>query len=194
MAGQLLEHVRQEVSMANYTLHLGFNWNSPTVGALWGGTDTDYRFLQYALADTGSHAHYFTFDQNDTFSAVIWNLSAEPLPSSTRYQLAISLSSLVAPAQTYRPTNYLTLPSSATQSSLSGKDYFQFTSISFADGPVEGSPWGTAQQRSTSDLGPMTFTIANARFKLSFKLTVTWADDTRVYISDPEVIVGSMGN
>lgn len=181
----------------NYTLHLGFNWNSPTVGALWGGTDTGYRFLQYALADDNTHSQFFTFNENDTFSVVIWNLSSEALPSDSVGQLNISLSSLVAPAQTYKPTDYLDLPDSAHQSNLGANYYFQFPTIFFGN-PVAGCPWGTAQQVSTGQLGPMKFSIDNARFKLSFKLTISCTvnsnTETHVYISDPEVIVGSMGN
>lgn len=185
--------------MANYTIHLGFNWNSPTIGSIWSSESTDYRFLQYALAGANGSPAWFQFSVDDTFSVVIWDLSSlSPIPDA--WSLSMSLAALDAGTpQTYVPSDLLGLSPDASEGSKSvngqPENYFSFESISFSYGPDNRSPWGTCRGQSSS-LGPVSFS-AVASFKLSYSLQVT-ADnegtrETRVFISDPEVIVGSRG-
>jgi hypothetical protein len=183
--------------MANYTLHLGFNWNSPLIGSIWSreGVNESYRFLQYALAsDQGSPA-WFQFSTGDTLSVVVWDTSTSPVAMGL--DLAMGLSYLTA-SETYNPSLYLSLGGAATaqQASYNQQYYLEFSSLS--GGPQKTpstSPWGSCSSWYQPG-GPVTFTGA-INCKLSFRLIaapVGGASPAQVYISDPEVIVGSTGS
>jgi hypothetical protein len=184
--------------MALYTLHLGFNWNSPLIGSIWGtgNVPEPYRFLQYALAaGDGETPSWFQFDENDQLSVTVWDLSPSPVPMAL--DLAMSLSYCDAP-QTYNPSDYWDVGQSVTHSPENGQYYFTYTNIS--GGPtstLSKSPWGDCYAKYTATVptqtGFVTFTN-NVRCKLSFRLKAVASgtgNALQVYLSDPEVIVGS---
>jgi hypothetical protein len=186
--------------MANYTLHLGYNWNSPTIGSIWTTESGTFRFLQYALADGNGAPAWFQFQPDDELYVQAWDLSSTaPVPSA--WSLDMSLSPLDAgPTATYDPATYLSFTSATAtvQSQTVGvmtESYLQFSSFDFHYGSYT-SPWGPCRGQSSSPLGPLTFLRASS-FKLSFSLSATASHDgdrtTEVFLSDPEVIVGSDG-
>ncbi len=184
--------------MALYTLNLAFNWNSPLIGSIWGNGNVPepYRFLQYALAASdGETPAWFQFDETDQLSVTVWDQS--PSPVQMALDLAMSLSYLDAP-QTYDPSDYWEVGESVTKSPENGQYYFTFTNIT--GGPTSkpsNSPWGPCRSkyaaRVPTPTGFVTFTN-KLRCKLSFRLKAA-ASGTgsaqQVYLSDPEVIVGS---
>ncbi len=185
--------------MANYTLHLGYNWNSPTIGAIWTTESSTFRFLQYALANASGAPAWFQFQPGDDLYVQAWDLSSTaPIPSA--WGLDMSLSPLDAgPTATYDPSTYLSFSSSTAtvQSKTVGgrtDSYLQFSSFGFQYGSYT-SPWGRCRGQSSS-LGPLSFQ-SPLSFKLSFSLSATASNGgdriTEVYLSDPEVIVGSEG-
>jgi hypothetical protein len=103
--------------------------------------------------------------------------------------------------QTYDPSTYLSLNGNASVESYDGgtssNSYLQLSSVAFSydPGTPYTSPWGPCRGRSTLE-GPLTF-ISASSFKLSFYLSATAVingdRDSHVFISDPEVIVGSRG-
>ena len=191
--------------MANYILYLGFDWNSPPIGSIWATEGTDYRFLQYALADAAGAPAWFRFAQGDTFTVVVCDLSAPAASPALEIGLSMSISALETVAsgsQTYEPSTRLTLPPSvrASSTNVDGRTeyYFTFPAVELAYGPGNTCPpWGPCRGTSTNTLGPVTFSQDNTSFKLSYRLEATrnldGARESRVFVSDPEVIVGSRG-
>lgn len=182
--------------MANYTLHLGFDWNSPLIGSIWkpGVLTESYRFLQYALADNKASPAWFQFCQGDTFSVIVWDLSSSPVPMTLTLDMAISETDA---AETLNPTEYLTLTNvNALQNSKDAQYYLSFPNPSGPQSSSLQGPWGTSTAWY-SDAGLVTFKANNFTCKLSFRLTAaprSGGSPAQVYISDPEVIVGSTGS
>jgi hypothetical protein len=191
--------------VANYILYLGFDWNSPPIGSIWATEGTDYRFLQYALANDAGAPAWFRFAAGDTFTVVVCDLSESAPVPVPEIGLSMSISALdpvASGSQTYEPATMLTLPPSvrAGSTNVSGRTeyYFTFSAVELAYGPgVTCPPWGPCRGTSTNTLGPVTFSRDNSSFKLSYRLeaTRTYGGDreSRVFVSDPEVIVGSRG-
>lgn len=181
--------------MANYTLHLGFNWNSPLIGSIWGdgALSDEYRFLQYALANDADKPAWFQFKIGDVLSVMIWDLTSSP--SVKDLMLSMSFAALEAgETSTYDPGTLVTSSAAESLQSDDGHWYLRFTSV---DGAVTTSgttgPWGDSRFVYTA--GPLTFS-ANSNYKLAFSLRVVNPNNgnARVFISDPEVIVGSRGD
>ena len=181
--------------MANYTLHLGFNWNSPLIGSIWGDKtiSEEYRFLQYALADAGGNPAWFQFQIGDVLSVKIWDLTSSP--STKDLMLSMSFAALEAgEPSTYAPSTLVTSDAAESLQSDGGPWYLLFTSVSGAvNGTGSDGPWG--ESRFVYAAGPLTFS-ASSSYKLSFSLKAVSPGngDARVFISDPEVIVGSRGD
>ena len=209
--------------MADYTIHLGYNLASPTIGAVWADStaalgsalaDKGFRFVQYALSQgqgvgtdgTATPAWFTGFQDGDNLYFQIWDLSAAASPIPSSWSPRLSLSELAA-ATTYDPSLYLTYSSSVA---IGGServndvqnDYLELTSVSLAWKPSSGfqGPWGPCRGQSQL-IGPLTFKLPGGttqlQCKLSFYLQTTISNDgdrsTDVYLGDPEVIVGSMG-
>jgi hypothetical protein len=210
--------------MADYTIHLGYNLESPTIGAVWADStaalgsalaDKGYRFLQYALGlgrgvgtdGTATPAWFTSFQDGDNLYFQIWDLSATPSAIPSGWSPRLSLSALAA-ATTYDPASYLTYSSSvAVQSSEIVNDvqsyYLGLTSVSLAwsrDSGFQG-PWGPCRGQSQL-IGPLTFQLPGGttqlQCKLSFYLQTTISNGgdriDDVFLGDPEVIVGSTGS
>jgi hypothetical protein len=182
--------------MADYTLHLGYNWNGTLVGSIWGRTTSDYRFLDYALADEQNRPWWFQFLVNDNLYVRLWDLSSSAAPPAGAWLLNMSLGPLDAGStQTYNPSTYMSLNGSASVETRDTNPYLQLSSFRFTFSPSDPvtSPWGPARGLSNV-VGPLTFT-GELAFKLSFYLAVTVTidgdRDTRVFISDPETRIGS---
>lgn len=177
----------------SYILHLGFNWNSPTIGWIWDpGASSSYRFLQYALARADGTAAWFQFTAEDTLRVKIWDLSPSSAPQLSSFAVNLSLSPLddTGPAQSYTPSDYLTFDGANAVSLLDGTNpYLALVTHQFTYDGLPSPPWGTARGSSTV-LGPVTFSAA-AQLKLSFYLKIHCGSDSKVFISDPETIVGS---
>ena len=184
--------------MADFTLHLGYNWNGPTIGSIWTTESSTLRFLQYALADADGAPAWFQFQAGDNLYVRIWDLSSEaPIPSA--WSLKLSLSPLDAgPPETYDPSTYLSFSSSlaTVQSATVGgstSSYLQLSNVSFHYGSYTG-PWGACRGQSSILLGPLSFT-SPLSLKLSFSLSATVSNNgdllTEVFVSDPETIIGS---
>ncbi|HWO26777.1 MAG TPA: hypothetical protein VNO30_48945 [Kofleriaceae bacterium] len=209
--------------MADYTIHLGYNLQSPTIGAVWAEADAPlgsaladkgYQFLQYALGSgqgvgtdgTAPPAWFTSFQDGDNLYVQLWDLStaANAIPSSWTPKLSLSA---LAAATTYDPSVYLTYSSSTAVRSSERvndvqNDYLELLSISFEWKPSSGflGPWGLCRGQSQL-MGPLTWRLPDGttplQCKLSFYLeTVISNNGDRipdVFLGDPEVIVGSMG-
>ena len=182
--------------MANYTLHLGYRWDGPLIGALWSKSSTDYRYLNYALASSTGAPAWFQFALQDNLYVQLWDLSSTSSPIPSAWILSMSLGSLTA-STTYLPSSYLNLNGAALQDPApppngGSGSYFQLNDVGVSYGRVTG-PWGSCRG-SSQPIGPVSF-IADLSCELSFCLQVTVNLDgdptTQVYVSDPETIVGS---
>jgi hypothetical protein len=182
--------------MANYTLHLGFTWNSPPIGSIWTSTTVEtYRFLQYAVADGSGAPAWFQFQQDDVLNILIWDLS-----TSVTAQMTVELSMSFGPlesgtTQAYDPSSLVSFQGSAAVSShvVNGRSesYLGFSHI--VPAPGKDSPtWGPCQ--GSYSAGSLSFTSV-FNYKLSFyvKASPGAGITPRPYVSDPEVIVGSAG-
>ncbi len=181
--------------MADFTLHLGFTWNSLQVGSIWNPSDDDqpsaYRFLQYALADASGNPAWFEFAAGDQLSVVVWDLSpASDLLGPLQLELSMSFAPVVGAARAYDPDQLVTRGESMTVSTHGGQPFLSFGAIGAAT-PGDG-PWGPGASHRA---GTLTLSEAS-RYKLSFLVSAgsTQHVDTRQsFVSDPEVIVGSAG-
>ena len=184
--------------MANYTLHLGFNWSSPTIGSIWssGAALEDYRFLQYALAGSSGLPAWFQFQVNDVLNIEIWDLSSAPGKSEAVPGLNMSFAPLDAGTTgTYDPSTLMDLQGNASVATqlVNGQSqaYLSFNNVVSASGT--NSPWGPC--RGHYSTGSVAFK-SEASYKLSFYLRVALSGGSsgpRSFLSDPEVIVGSRG-
>lgn len=185
--------------MSNFTLHLGFNWNSPAIGAFWSNAAIaeNGRFLQYALSDQNAAPAWFQFASNDAIAVDIWDLSSSSAPIG---DLVLALSMAFSPldansGSAYVPSTLVDAQGTATQATQqvqgSAQPFLKFDAISSAQG--KSSPWGACRGHYTA--GSLKMSAASS-YKLSFCLRVGLSgsgEPTRVFVSDPEVIVGSRG-
>lgn len=184
--------------MAVYTVHLGFNWNSPLIGSFWNseGASTE-RFLQYAISTSSGAPAWFRFAAGDSLSFEVWDLSSAQLqPGGPAFGMGVSFSPLEGSASTIAPTDVVSAAQSvATTTSrvIDGQKQYglQFASVvSVSGGGAGGCPWGTSVGHYRAGSIELT---AQQSYKLSFYLKVSYSGENRVFISDPEVIVGSRG-
>lgn len=182
--------------MATWYVHLGFQWGSPFIGSVWDPNHASdkYRFLQYALAkdQAGDTAAWFNFQVGDSLNFFIWDLgpasSSSPMPST----LNMSFSYLDT-AEVYTPGSLVQVSNTSDWSALgkNGNPYLQSTS--FNGSPPSNCPWGRYSS-GYSVKGGVRFDKP-VQCKLSFYLEVDCgSNDPQIFISDPEVIVGSNGN
>jgi hypothetical protein len=182
--------------MATYTLHLGFNWNSPLIGSFW-AEPISRRFLQYALADGGKAPAWFRFAEGDVIAVEIWDLT-EGILGTGDMALAPSLAFTPLDEGTttaYSPDALVSAWGNAEQATylVNGKaqPYLSLSEVSSIAGT--SSPWGPAR----GHYGAGAFTVtAQLAYKMSFFLRVALAGTSgppRDYVSDPEVIVGPRG-
>jgi hypothetical protein len=185
--------------MADYTLHLGFRWGGPAIGAILGtgaALPHDARFLQFALASAGGVAAWFQFQPQDTLSVKIWDLSSSSAPAPSGFALGLDMS--FGPLdgdgsyQTLSPGTLVTGEGQTiTKSVGEGK-----TSALFAFDDVSSTsdrgdcPWGSARRCYAA--GRVTLTAADS-YELGFILTVSYQGARQYFVADPEVIVGSAG-
>lgn len=186
--------------MANYTLHLGYNWNGPPVGSLWTADPSSYRFLDYALADASGAPAWFQFQEDDDLYIQLWDLSSRTSPYPSQFACNLSLGSLDAQSPgTYDPSTYLNLNNVASVESMSvdgrTNSYLQISSFQLTvseSGPYT-CPW-QVYRGYTIPVGPLTFTT-DLVCKLSFYLKATAEHDgtraDQIFISDPETRIGS---
>jgi hypothetical protein len=181
--------------MAVYTVHLGFNWNSPLIGSFWNseGAATE-RFLQYAISTSSGAPAWFQFAAGDSLSFEIWDLSSvQQQPGGPAFGMGVSFSPLEGSSSTIQPSDVVSAAQSvATTTSRvidDRKQYgLQFASVVSSAG---GScPWGTSVGHYRAGSIELT---AQRSYKMSFYLKISYAGENRVFISDPEVIVGSRG-
>jgi len=181
--------------MALYTLHLGFNWNSPPIGSIWGTPMPGTCFLQYALTDDTGASHLFKFAETDELAVIVWDLSSSPVQMSL--QLSMSLSYLEA-SETYDPSSYLDVGGDKAVGEKNAQYYFTFASVTGGpQGTSSTSPWGPCTSwysaRVLTKTGNVTF-ASPITCKLSFRLNGSpsgGGSEPLVFLSDPEVIVGS---
>ena len=178
--------------MADYTLHLGYNLDSPTIGSVWMDQSSEHRFLQYALAASKDEPAWFQFQQDDRLFIRLWDLSSWSDATPSAWLLKLGLSSLAAPATTYNPSSYMTYPRIASVQG-SPNSYLQIgtwdVTYTTSTDPYQ-SPWGSCRGRS-APFEPLQFTTAQLQCKLSFWLQASISGAPSVFLSDPEVIVGS---
>lgn len=179
--------------MSAFTLHLGFNWNSPLIGSIWDTSPSQYRFLQYALAE-GSVPAWFQFEADDVVAVVIWDLSSGD--GAMTVGLSMSFGPLVVPASTtkvasYNPTGLVSGSTTSVEHYSNDQPYLAFNSIS--QSKRSDCPWGAAS--ASYDAGTITMS-GDRRYKLSFLVRAVpsgGSGQSQSYLSDPEVIVGSGG-
>lgn len=188
--------------MATYTLHLGFDLASQPIGTFWGGTasSTQY-FLQYALAGSSGQPAWFHFNAGDNLEVLLWDLS--PTPTAMSVTCDLGFAPLEGSQQALSPSTLITFPSGlASVSSKDSQPYLRYTSIGTpASPPSQACPWsGNAvpyAPLSSSASNPstaITFSAATS-YKLSFYVRAApfGGAAAKVFLSDPEVIVGSRG-
>lgn len=185
--------------MSTYTLHLGYDWNSPLIGSIWTGQPLNMRFLQYALSTSSGAPAWFRFQPNEPLNVMIWDLSSTSAPMPSTWSLRMALSPLDAGSSTtvtYNPSSYMTYPDFASVQPDGANWYLQFLNNFTPD--MEPSspqgPWGGSNRGHSKTFKPVSFT-KSLNCKLSFWLSVTApnASAPEIFISDPEVIVGSTG-
>lgn len=185
--------------MAQYTLHLGFRWNGPPIGAILGAGAAlphDARFLQFALANAGGAAVWFQFQPQDAISFKIWDLSSTSAPGPSGFALGLDLS--FGPLdgdgsyQTIDPGSLVAGDGKSTTRSVSdGKTSTVFTFNDIASTGDSGDcPWGSARRCYAA--GQVTL-IAAESYELGFILTASYQGTRQYFVADPEVIVGSAG-
>ena len=185
--------------MADYTLHLGFRWSGPPIGAILGADPAlphDARFLQLALADASGAPAWFQFEPQDTVSVKIWDLSSSSAPGPSGFVLGLDMS--FGPLDgngtyhTLAPDTLVTGDGqSITKSVSDGKTstVFAFDDVvSTSDGG--DCPWGSARRCYAA--GRVTLTAADS-FELAFIATVSYQGTKQYFVADPEVIVGPGG-
>lgn len=196
--------------MANYYVHLGFDWNSYKIGTVWGAATSDDYFLQYALTKNDQapwEPALFRFRPGDDLSFRFWDLT-HPAVNVDTVQLSAKVGFNSLRGAIYDRTNNPIVH-------VSGVDYFdwgEFTNnrtsapkpcVQVFGGPgfdipyklIEAeSPWGPAR---TCDFyrGPMGILNPGSAlfpFKMSFFVGVSYdGQERRVFIADPETIIGS---
>ena len=187
--------------MANYYIHLGFDWNSYLIGSVWGSTSGTNRWLQYALTTNPSGPAWgpalFQFEPNDTLSFRIWCLTSLSNYTVTGNVAMNALESDPATGIVEKYTSRSGLVDATKSASLvwePGGAWLDLTANMAASSAP--SPWGRSAGYSTNTIGPMTLLNPNSpadpfNYKLNFELSVTGAAGTRVFISDPETRIGS---
>lgn len=181
--------------MAVYTVHLGFNWNSPLIGAFWSSKGpSEDRFLQYELGTSGEAPAWFHFLQNDSLTFELWDLStARQEPGGPAIGLALSFAPLDAgTSQTIAPSSLVDASAAAVVSTREVIDrqesYLSFSTIVSASGGT--CPWGRSVGHYSAGTIELT---ATQSYKMSFCLKASYSGVARIFLSDPEVIVGSRG-
>ena len=193
--------------MADYLVHLGYDWNSYTLGSVWrAATSTDY-WLEYALTQivsTPSIPALFQFSAGDQLFFRIWDLTQYPAntsPCPFSVSGGIGLNTLGAGAVIYdsatAPVDVSTSNNTLAWSIINNNQPFiAFSTISMAPNP-SSSPWAPCMFASDNTLGPLTITATdNIDFKMNFQLQVTFspvgADPIiKVFFADPETRIGS---
>ena len=193
--------------MANTTLHLGLDWHGSLIGTFWGSyrASADSCFLQYALADASGAPAWFRFTTGDVMSVVLWDLTKNPPPADpgnpkVPWSLLLSVGLGFEPldgasASTLNPSTLVSASNGqvATQAQQ-GQLYLQLSASTMTTVPPGVScPWGDAIGHYSA--GTITFTTA-ASFKLSYYVSAAPPGGyyaPQIYLSDPEVIVGSRG-
>lgn len=185
--------------MADYTLHLGFRWDGPPIGAILGAGPAlpqDARFLQLALADAGGAPAWFRFQPQDTVHVKIWDLSSASAPDPDHLALGLSMSfgplDGSSPYTTLAPSTLVAHDGDTSTQYTEGTgkpdQVLVFDDITPASG--DGCPWDGA--RKCHDAGQITLT-ADASYEVGFIVTAGYQGDRQVFVADPEVIVGSGG-
>jgi hypothetical protein len=188
--------------MADYTLHLGFRWDGPTIGSILGtgpALPHDARFLQYALATADGAAAWFQFQPQDTVHVLIWDLSSTSAPNAA--ELAVGLSMSFGPIDvddggdgsytTIDPDTLVAGDDISTQSQeYDGKSSTVLVFDDIVPSSDDGCPWGSARRCYAA--GDVTLT-AEASYEVGFIVTVAYQGNSQIFVSDPEVIVGSGG-
>lgn len=205
--------------MTKYYVHLGFDSNSYRIGSIWHtATSNDYFHLQYALTKNEQapwEPALFRFQPGDDLYFRFWDLS-DPPSSAESVQLTawVGLNSLRG--DIYKPTNnpvfddrhsgnnvtWSKFPNHETSDS---RDCVRVMGGSHNDpiyyNPTKDlveSPWMPA--RACKDyLGPMRLKnpgSAAFAFKMSFFVGMRYGNDPkkdewRVFVADPETIIGS---
>jgi hypothetical protein len=188
--------------MSNFTLHLGFNWNSPEIGSFWGtsaiNAALNNRFLQYALADERGAPAWFQFAAGDGLAVELWDLSSPTTTPAGEVVLALAMGFApleAGPQQAYDPMTLVDPQGAAVPATLAvdgrREPYLDFSAISSAAG--KSGPWGACRGHYVA--GAIALRSA-ADYKLSFSLRAALSGSgltPRLFVSDPEVIVGSRG-
>lgn len=185
--------------MADYTLHLGFRWNGPPIGAILGAGAAlphDARFLQYALANAGGAPAWFQFQSQDTMSVKIWDLSStsEPGPSGFAIGLDMSFGPLDGDGQyqTLDPGSLVSGDGETITKSVSGGKTSAVYELDEVAGTSNGGDCPWSNPRRCYAAGQVTLTTADS-YELGFIVTVAYQGTRQYFVADPEVIIGSGG-
>lgn len=202
--------------MANYYVHLGFDWHSYKIGTVWGTAASNNYFLQYALTKNKQapwEPALFRFQPGDELRFRFWDLS-DPPSSAEAVQLKAWVGLNTLSGEIYNGPENPVVDVSGVDDNFT---WDQFTNHetsaprpcvrvmggSHNDNPIYynltkdlvESPWRPA--RACKDyLGPMRIKNPGSAafpFKMSFFVDVRYGDqeERRVFIADPETIIGS---
>ncbi|ACY14588.1 hypothetical protein [Haliangium ochraceum] len=182
--------------MSTYILHLGFRWDSSPIGAvLTTGNLGDYRPLQFALGSDSGTPAWFRFQNTDSLSVTVWDLSSEAASTGgARADVALGFASLSGAngPQALSPVDLVTAGSSWTlKPDAQSHTQLLCSTAQPSNLALDTCPWAGA--RASYDAGVMRL-VEVASFEMSFLLEVTRRDGaSQVFVADPEVIVGAGG-
>lgn len=193
--------------MATYHISYGFDWNSYTIGSVWGqtlgssGSGLNYYWLQSAVAiddDQGSWPPaFFQFQPGDNIYFKIWDLTNWQNSQVPNLQITgyLALNSLTGSTGSSSNQDLVTLGSSDLQWSSSSPHYIAFRTLSRSNFETVSmvSPVGPACGHSGL-LGPMSFNTAAASssYILNFCLKIQLGTgNPKKFVGEPEAYIGS---
>lgn len=182
--------------MADYTLHLGFDWNSPRIGTLFGESSSQARFLHFELQSSDGQAASFTeFMVDDNLYIQVHCMSGAE--SEMKLELVtIAFGPLdVDGSESFTTITPGQIVLGGTPAEVDGQAVLQ---LSAEPAPLTTSPWGTPQKSWVTRPPFVTFlgsASSLGRFEMGFWINVqSQGSVSRIFTGDPEVIVGSGGS
>lgn len=189
----------------SYYVHLGYHWNSYKIGSVW-GTARSYDFnLQSALTTNNESpwgAALFQFQNGDALYFQIWDLTKNPPYDAASVSVVgnIGINSLDgtifnkdSPPQVVDLGTGLSWGTFQNDSDSAPHPCIEFHPKPFAPPPKLESPWGSAHLQFSS-VGPLTLKNLEKHsipIEMSFFVEVSFNGERRVFVEDPETIIGS---
>jgi hypothetical protein len=195
--------------MAQYYVHLGYDWNRYKIGSVWGTSTSNDFDLQCALTTNKEptstkppwQGALFSFKSGDSLYFQIWDLTKKPryaVPGSVK--ASIGLNSVDGKTIFHKDSKVVELGTGLSWSTFddNGKSAPN-PCIGFAPeldhSHRRQSPWGSAFPRS-SWVGPLTLLDPEPHsipidIEMNFFMEVTVGRECRVFVEDPETVIGS---